>query len=73
MATITVPSHYAFVVGPSHEEIRDQEANYNITIAVNNDKGFFEVTGDEDDLESFVEDICISDADAVSDIMRTMR
>lgn len=64
--TVTVNKGYSFAI---HE---DTEETYGVKVT-RLDNGDFEVSGEEDKLEIFADDICIGSRHDVSDIMRTIR
>jgi hypothetical protein len=66
VTTVTVPKHYAFVLN----NVDDTPP----TITVKRlETGDFEVSGEFDDLLSFIEGVCLDDEESIDDIMDTAR
>jgi hypothetical protein len=70
--TVTVPKHYEFLSCLKDDAIADTCDDFEVVIR-KTPAGDFAVTAPEDNLRSFVEEICIDDEDAVDDIMNTVQ
>lgn len=72
LPTVTVSKHYEFLSSLKDDAIEDTCDNYEITIT-KDENGDFLVTGPEENLESFADDITAGDSQSVHAIMATMK